>query len=220
MTAKLVLAIPSKGRLMERTMARFAEAGLIIRRTGDERVYRGRVDGLDQVEVAFQSASEIAHDIKAGRAHLGVTGEDLLREHITRTEERVDFLSELGFGHADVIVAVPACWIDVERVADLEEIAVIFRRVHRRRLRVATKYLNLTRRFFADRGVTSYRIVESPGATEGAPAAETAELIVDITSTGTTLKANHLKPLDDGVILRSQANLVASKTAEWSRGLR
>ena len=130
------------------------------------------------------------------------------------------FLRPCGFGHADVVVAVPAAWIDVRHMADLEEMAVSFRRVHGRRVRVATKYMNLTRRFFSHKGVTGYRIVESLGATEGAPAALLAELIVDITTTGATLRANGLKVLDDGVILKSQANLVSSKAAPWSPELR
>ena len=130
------------------------------------------------------------------------------------------FLAPCGFGRADVVVAVPACWLDVRRMADLEEMALAFRRMHGRRVRVATKYMNLTRRFFSQKGVTGYRIVESLGATEGAPAAGLAELIVDITTTGATLQANGLKVLDDGVILKSQANLVASKAAPWSPALR
>ena len=116
----------------------------------------------------------------------------------------MEFLAPLGFGRADVVVAVPDCWIDVVRMADLEDVAAQFARVHGRRLRVATKYLNLTRRFFASAGVAGYRIVESVGATEGTPAAGTAELIVDITTTGTTLAANHLKVLEDGLILCSR----------------
>ena len=125
-----------------------------------------------------------------------------------------------GFGRADVVVAVPACWLDVRRMADLEEMAASFRRLHGRRVRVATKYMNLTRRFFSRSGVTGYRIVESLGATEGAPAAGLAELIVDITTTGATLRANGLRVLDDGMILRSEANLVSSKVAQWTPGLR
>src|SRR6185436_1443864 len=128
----------------------------------------------------------------------------------------VALLEPCGFGRADVVVAVPAAWIDVERMADLEEMAMSFRRVHGRRVRVATKYMNLTRHFFAHKGVTGYRIVESLGATEGAPAAGLAELIVDITTTGATLRANGLKVLDDGVILKSQANLVSSNAAHWT----
>ena len=222
----LVLAVPSKGRLMDETIALFSRGGLTLSRTSDARGYRGRIDELPGVEVQFVSASEIARALRTGEAHLGVTGEDLVRETIPRADEAVDLLMKLGFGHADVVVAVPEFWIDVTTIADLEEAAVHYRRQHGRRMRVATKYTNMTRRYFAGQRwgdparvpdiVTLYRIVESLGATEGAPVAGVAELIVDITSTGSTLKANGLKVLDDGVMLRSQANLVASKGAAWS----
>jgi ATP phosphoribosyltransferase len=215
-TDKLVLAVPSKGRLMEQTAEFFAAAGLTVRKTGNERGYRGEVAELEDVEVAFISASEIAWYLKTGRAHIGITGEDLIREQMSDADDRVEFLKKLGFGRADVVVAVPDCWIDVRTMADLDEIALPFRRSHGRWYRVATKYMNLTRRFFANKGVTDYRIVESLGATEGTPASGTAELIVDITTTGTTLAANGLRILDDGVILKSEANLVASAAARWS----
>jgi ATP phosphoribosyltransferase len=215
MSDPLILAVPSKGRLMEQTAEFFAKAGLVLRKTGSERGYRGEIAGLDNVEVAFISSSEIAANLKSGRAHLGITGEDLIREQVSDAAERVEFLAKLGFGRADVVVAVPRCWIDVRTMADLDEIAVSFRRAHGRWYRVATKYLNLTRRFFAEKGVADYRIVESLGATEGTPAAGTAELIVDITTTGATLAANGLRVLDDGLILRSEANLIASNAASW-----
>ena len=216
MNAKLILALPSKGRLMEQCNAALAKAGLAVTRSGPARGYKGEIDGLPGVEVNFVSSSEIAQFLKTGAAHLGITGEDLIREVMADADERVRFLGGLGFGRADVVVAVPACWLDVRRMADLEQMSVLFRRVHGRRVRVATKYMNLTRRFFAQMGVTGYRIVESLGATEGTPAAGLAELIVDITTTGATLRANGLKVLDDGVILRSQANLVASGAAVWT----
>jgi len=216
MNEKLILAVPSKGRLMEQTQELFADAGMTLRKTGNERGYRGEIVGHEAIEVAFISASEIAWYLKTGRAHIGVTGEDLVREQMSDADHRVTFLRKLGFGRADVVVAVPACWIDVRTMADLDEIALPFRRAHGRWYRVATKYLNLTRRFFAAKGVTDYRIVESLGATEGTPASGAAELIVDITTTGATLSANGLRILDDGVILRSEANLVASNVAEWS----
>jgi ATP phosphoribosyltransferase len=129
-------------------------------------------------------------------------------------------LKPLGFGHANVVVAVPQAWIDVRSMADLDDVATTFRLRHERKMRVATKYLNLTRGFFADHRISDYRVVESQGATEGAPAAGTAELIVDITTTGTTLAANALKIIDDGVMLRSQATLVAGKRAEWTQDTR
>jgi len=211
----LIFAVPSKGRLMEQTAEFLAKGGLNLRKVGHARGYRGEIEGLAGVDVAFVSASEIVAELNRGRAHLGVTGEDLVRENISNASERVEFLQPLGFGRADVVVAVPCCWIDVAEVADLEAAAVAFRREHGRPFRVATKYLNLTRRFFAAKGLIDYRIVESLGATEGTPAAGTADIIVDITTTGATLAANGLKVLEDGVILRSEANLVASKVAAW-----
>ncbi len=216
MSDALVLAVPSKGRLMEQTQDVFERAGLPLRKVGSERGYRGIVDGLDGVEVIFVSASEIADQLKAGRVHLGVTGEDLVREHIADSEKRLQLMRKLGFGHADVVVAVPAGWIDVRVLADLEAVGRDFRRTHGRHMRVATKYMNITRRHFQANGITSYRIVESLGATEGTPAAGTADLIVDITTTGTTLKANGLKVLDDGVLLRSEATLFSSRAANWT----
>jgi ATP phosphoribosyltransferase len=216
MSARLIFAVPSKGRLMEQTAQFLAEAGLKLRKVGHDRGYRGDIEGLDGVDVAFVSSSEIVAELKAGRAHLGVTGEDLVRENISNAPERVDFLKALGFGRADVVVAVPRCWVDVVELADLEAAAVAFRREHGRPFRVATKYVNLTRRFFSVKGFIDYRIVESLGATEGTPAAGTADIIVDITTTGATLAANGLKVLEDGIILRSEANLVASKAAVWT----
>jgi ATP phosphoribosyltransferase len=163
--------------------------------------------------VLFLSAGEIAESLLNGSVDLGITGEDLLRETLPENCGSVDIALRLGFGPADVAVAVPECWFDVASMADLDDISARFHAEHGRRLRVATKYVRLTRRFFADKGVTGYRIVESTGATEGAPAAGSAELIVDITTTGATLKANHLKVLDDGIILRSEAVLAATKRA-------
>jgi ATP phosphoribosyltransferase len=217
---KLVLAVPSKGRLMEQTAALLAAGGLELRKVGNARGYRGEIVGLPSVEVAFVSASEIARYLKTGRAHIGVTGEDLVREQISDWETRVEVLKPLGFGFADVVVAVPQCWIDVREIADLDEISMAFREQHGRWFRVATKYLNLTRRFLSSHGLTDFRIIESLGATEGTPAAGTADFIVDITTTGETLKANGLKILDDGVILKSQANLIASRVAPWSPRVR
>ena len=129
----------------------------------------------------------------------------------------MSFKSKLGFGHADVVVAVPDAWADVETMADLDDVAAEFRQIHKRQLRIATKYWQLTQNFFADHGIAMYRIVESLGATEGAPAAGTADIIVDITSTGSTLHANDLKILSDGIILKSQAMLVQSKMAKYSK---
>ena len=211
----LVIAMPSKGRLQENASAFFARAGLRLVQGRGARDYRGTLAGVDGVEVAFVSAAEIVGLLASGHAHMGVTGEDLVRETLEGADRKLALLTPLGFGHANVVVAVPQAWIDVRTMTDLEDVASTFYTRRGERMRVATKYLNLTRRFFAENHVSDYRIVESLGATEGAPAAGQAELVVDITTTGATLAANGLKVLDDGVILRSEANLVASLGARW-----
>jgi ATP phosphoribosyltransferase len=212
----LTLALPSKGRLKDDAIALLAKAGLQVILPQDTRSYRGSVVGMKDVEIAFLSASEIARELIAGKIALGITGEDLARETIADPETWIDFKASLGFGGADVVVAVPNAWVDVETMADLDDVAAAFRATHHRQLRIATKYWQLTQNFFSDHGIAMYRIVESLGATEGAPAAGTADIIVDITSTGSTLTANHLKILKDGVILKSQANLIASRKIRLS----
>jgi ATP phosphoribosyltransferase len=215
MSAPLVLAVPAKGRLQENAEAFFARAGLTLIKPRGARDYRGAIAGLDGVEVAYLSASEITGQLAQGAVHFGVTGEDLVREQMADADQRVVLVEQLGFGFANVVVAVPQAWIDVRTMADVDDVATAFRHHHGRKMRVATKYINLTRDFFSAHGVIDYRIVESAGATEGAPAAGTAEMIVDITTTGATLAANGLKIVDDGTILRSQANLVAARGATW-----
>ena len=215
-----VLAVPSKGRLQENTAAFFARAGLNIVQGRGARDYRGTLAGFPGLEIAYLSVSDIVTQIADGQAHMGVVGEDLLREQVHDADRRAVLLAPLGFGNANVVVAVPQAWIDVRTMADLEDVAAIHHARRGRRMRVATKYLHLTRAFFARKGVTDYRIVESLGATEGAPTSGAAELIVDITTTGATLAANGLKVLDDGIILRSEANLVASLRASWPESIR
>jgi ATP phosphoribosyltransferase len=215
MSAPFVIAVPAKGRLQANAEAFFARAGLELVKPRGPRDYRGAVADLPGIEVAYLSAAEIVDLLAQGAVHLGITGEDLVREKIPDADRRVVLVEGLGFGHANVAVAVPQAWIDVHSMADLDDVAIAFRLKHERKMRLATKYVNLTREFFSQHGVTDYRIVESSGATEAAPAAGTAELIVDITTTGATLAANGLKVIDDGVILRSQANLVAARAAKW-----
>jgi len=200
MSAPLVLAVPAKGRLQENAESFFARSGLMLIKPRGARDYRGAIAGLDGVEVAYLSASEITSQLAAGAVHLGVTGEDLVREMIPDADSKVVLIEGLGFGFANVVVAVPQAWIDVRTVADVDDVGTSFRHHHGRKMRVATKYINLTRDFFAAHGIVDYRIVESSGATEGAPAAGTAELIVDITTSGATLAANGLKVIEDGVI--------------------
>jgi ATP phosphoribosyltransferase len=220
MSAPFVIAVPAKGRLQENAESFFARAGLELVKPRGARDYRGAITDLPGIEVAYLSAAEIVELLAQGAVHFGLTGEDLVREKIPDADREVVFIDALGFGHANVVVAVPQAWIDVLSMADLDDVATAFRLKHERKMRVATKYVNLTRNFFSAHGVTDYRIVESSGATEAAPAAGTAELIVDITTTGTTLAANGLKVIEDGVILRSQANLVAARSADWSSAAR
>ncbi|WP_312404006.1 ATP phosphoribosyltransferase [Rhizobium sp.] len=211
----ITIALPSKGRMKEDASAIFERAGMPIVAVGNERSYRGKVDGHDDIEIAFLSASEIAREIGAGTVDFGVTGEDLIREGLADADRKVEISARLCFGHADVVVAVPEIWLDVDTMADLGDVAADFRSRHGRRLQIATKYWRLTQQHFSSQhGIQLYRIVESLGATEGAPAAGQADIIVDITSTGSTLKANHLKILSDGVILKSEACLVRARKAE------
>lgn len=208
----ITIALPSKGRMKDDSSAIFERAGLKITSIGNDRNYRGRVEGHDDIEIAFLSASEIAREIGNGSVDFGVTGEDLVREGLADADKRMEICARLGFGHADVVVAVPEIWLDVATMADLGDVAADFRARHGRRLAIATKYWRLTQQFFsAQHGIQLYRIVESLGATEGAPAAGSADIIVDITTTGSTLVANHLKILDDGLILRSEACLVRAR---------
>lgn len=211
----LILAVPSKGRLEEDTATLFKAAGMKLKRAG-ARGYTGKLAGIENVEVAYLSASEIATRLRDGTVHFGITGEDLLREEVVDLESRIQLVSKLGFGAADVVVAIPDGWIDVSNMEDLAEVAGEFRARHGYLMRVATKYVNLAREFFARNGLNDYQIVKSFGATEGAPASGAAEIIVDITSTGATLTANQLRIPEDGVILQSEANLAASLTADWS----
>ena len=212
----LKLGVPSKGRLMDKTFDWFAKHDITLSRTGSDREYAGKVEGIDDVSLVLLSASEIPRELAAGNIHLGVTGTDLVHDKLPLWEQQVVSLAELGFGHADLIVAVPAAWIDVDTMDDLDATAAAFREVHGIRLRIATKYHRLVREFLRDAGVADYALVDSQGATEGTVANETAEAIADITSTGDTLRANHLKILSDGLILASQATLWRSRSADLS----
>jgi ATP phosphoribosyltransferase len=159
MSAPLIIAVPAKGRLQENAENFFARAGLRLVKPRGARDYRGTIDGLDGVEIAYLSAAEITAQLAQGSAHMGVTGEDLVREMIPNADDRVILLEGLGFGFANVVVAVPQAWIDVRSMADLDDVATAFRLRHNRKMRVATKYVNLTRDFFVKCGIADYRIV-------------------------------------------------------------
>lgn len=214
----LKLGLPSKGRLMEQCFDWFGARGVTLRRSGSEREYAGHVEGVAGLELVLLSAGEIPRELAAGRIHLGVTGSDLVRDKLADWQAQVRDLATLGFGHADLVVAVPAAWVDVDTLDDLDAAAAAFRRAHGHRLRIATKYHRLVRDFLRDNGVADYQLVDSQGATEGTVKNLTAEAIADITSSGETLRANHLKILSDGLIHQSQATLYAARNADWNDG--
>lgn len=216
--SSIMLALPSKGRIQEEAIAVFEQAGLSIERPGGARSYLGEMAAMPDVIVRFLSASEIARELIRGTIDIGITGEDLIHETAETGPQQVEIVKRLGFGRADAVVAVPDSWIDVTTMDDLSDVAADFRARHGRWLRIATKFVNLTRRHFAAHGIAEYRIVESLGATEAAPASGAADLIVDITSTGSTLKANGLRILEDGVMLKSESLLLVARNAEWHPG--
>ncbi|MDG0990572.1 MAG: ATP phosphoribosyltransferase [Yoonia sp.] len=212
----LKLGVPSKGRLMEKTFSWFVDRGVSLRKSGSDREYAGAVDGIDGVELVLLSAGEIPRELAAGHIHLGVTGSDLIREKLAAWETRVHAMAPMGFGGADLIIAVPQGWVDVDTLDDLDAAAAAFRKTHGFRLRIATKYHRQVREFLRDNGVADYQLIDSQGATEGTVKNETAEAIADITSTGETLRANGLKILDDGLIHASEATLFRGRRDGWT----
>jgi len=195
----------------------FADRGVTLRKSGSDREYAGAVDGIDGIELVLLSAGEIPRELDAGRIHLGVTGSDLVREKLSAWDQRAVEVAKMGFGGADLIIAVPQAWIDVDTLDDLDAVAAAFRAQHGFRLRIATKYHRLVREFLREHGVADYQLIDSQGATEGTIRNETAEAVADITSTGETLRANGLKILSDGMIHASQATLFRGRRAEWTQ---
>ena len=207
------LGVPSKGRLMEETFSWFASRSVHLERTGSEREYSGYVKGIQGVELVLLSANEIPNELNEGRIHFGVTGSDLVCEKLPTWDQNLVSIKSLGFGFANLVLSVPKFWIDVDTLDDFDSAAEAFRDQHGFRLRIATKYHYLVQEFLKSAGVADYQLVDSQGATEGTVKNETAEAIADITSTGETLKANHLKILDDGLIHSSEATLFKSMSA-------
>ena len=211
------LGIPSKGRLMGQTFDWFSERGINLVRSDSDREYAGHIKGIKNVQLIFLSASEIPRELSSGRLHFGVTGNDVIQEKLVHFNQLAKPISELGFGFADLIIAVPSFWVDVDTLDDFDAVSAQFRDKHGYRLRIATKYHRLLREFLMKAGVADYQIVDSQGATEGAVKNGLAEAIADITSSGDTLKANHLKILSEGLILKSQATLFKSLVADFSQ---
>jgi len=208
---KIKIALPSKGRLKEESLKFFQKKNLKVVNAFGERNYFFNIKNNNQIEGIYLHAKEIIERINDGTLDMGISGLDLLKEFPEIYSQNVKLLQKLNFGFADLVVAVPKDWLDVQNMADLEEVSFEFKEKYGRRMRVATKYPNLTEAFFLSKGVSQFRIMPSLGATESYPFTGSAELITDITSTGSTLKANNLRVITDGNILKSSACLFVSK---------
>ena len=205
------LGIPSKGRLKKQVEKFFLEKGLELVKVGSSREYLAEFKEEKKIQIILLAASDIPLEIKKGNLDIGITGRDLVFEKILDWQKWVVELQQLGFGNADLVIGVPQFWIDVNHLDDLDEVAYFFRKKYSRCLRIATKYQNITREFLIDKQVTNFEIVESQGATEGAIANGIADVVVDITSTGETLKQNKLKTIEDGILLKSFAAIFMNK---------
>ena len=208
--SKIKIGLPSKGRLKDESIKLFSSKGLNIQNT-NSRNYFFNFEEDPNYDGIFLHAREIIERINDGTLDTGISGLDLLMELPDEHQKNVKILKKLNFGFADLVVAVPNDWLDVQNIADLEEVSFEFKEKYNRRMRVATKYPKLTENFLLSRGVTEFKIVGSLGATETYPFTGSAELITDITSTGSTLKENNLRIISDGKILQSSACLLVSK---------
>ena len=205
------LGIPSKGRLKKQVEKFFLEKGLELVKVGSSREYLAEFKEEKKIQIILLAASDLPLEIKKGNLDIGITGRDLVFEKVLDWQKWVVELQQLGFGNADLVIGVPQFWIDVNHLDDLDEVAYFFRKKYSRCLRIATKYQNITREFLIDKQVTNFEIVESQGATEGAIVNGIADVVVDITSTGETLKQNKLKTIEDGILLKSFAAIFMNK---------
>ena len=211
MKNSITIGLPSKGRLKEGSINFLARNNLKLTSNGGERNYFAEVKNFPNIKIIYLHAKELIQRIGDGTLDIGISGLDLLNESVTNLKQKIEIKKKLDFGSANVVVAIHNDWIDVQTVADLEEVSFDFRDKKNTRLRVATKYPNLTNNFLVSKGVTQYKLVASLGATETYPFIGSSEIITDITSTGKTLKDNNLRILKDGLILKSQACVFYSK---------
>ena len=211
MTNLITIGLPSKGRLKEKAVAFFDDRGLKILQSQKERNYFATIENKPNIKVIYLHAKEIIQRLGDGTLDIGISGLDLLNESENNLQDKINIKQKLNFGEANLVVAVPDDWIDVQTVADLEEVAFDIRSKRNARLRVATKYPNLTTSFLISKGVTQYKLISSLGATETYPFIGSSEIITDITSTGKTLEDNNLRALKDGMILKSTACLFIAK---------
>jgi len=209
MSILIKIGLPSKGRLKDESLKIFKKNNLSIK--DSKRNYLSEIKNFSLNEVVFSHAREIVERLADNSLDIGISGYDLLKESLPGIQKNIQVFSRLNFGFADLIVAIPDAWIDVQTIADLEEISFEFKDKNIGKLRVATKYPNLTNDFFLSKGLTQYKIVNSLGSTEIYPFTSQSEIVTDITSTGKTLKANKLRVLKDGNILKSSACILISK---------
>ena len=207
----ITIGLPSKGRLKDKAISFFNDKGLKILNSDKERNYFGTIENNPRIKIIFLHAKEIIQRLGDGTLDIGISGLDLLKESDKNLQSKINVQKKLDFGNANLVVAVPGDWIDVQTVADLEEVSFDIRSKRNARLRVATKYPNLTNEFLTSKGVTQYKLITSLGATETYPFIGSSEIITDITSTGKTLADNNLRVLKDGLILESAACLFTSK---------
>ena len=207
----ITIGLPSKGRLKEKALAFFNNKGLKVLQGNKERNYFAKIENKTNLKIIYLHAKEIIQRLGDGTLDIGISGLDLLNESEKNLQDKISIKKNLDFGNANLVVAVPEDWIDVQTVADLEEVAFDIRSKRNTRLRVATKYPNLTNNFLISKGVTQYKLIPSLGATETYPFIGSSEIITDITSTGKTLEDNNLRVLKDGLILKSAACLLVSK---------
>jgi ATP phosphoribosyltransferase len=209
MSKLIKIGLPSKGRLKEESLKIFKKNKLSIK--DSKRNYMSEIKNFSINEVIFSHAREIVERLADNSLDIGISGFDLLKESLPGIQKNIQVFSRLNFGFANLIVAVPNAWIDVQTIADLEEISFEFKDKNTRKLRIATKYPNLTNDFLLSKGLTQYKIVNSLGSTEIYPFTNQSEIITDITSSGATLIANNLRVLKDGSILESSACILVSK---------
>ena len=214
------VGIPSKGRLRKDVLNIFKKKKLRLFSERGERDLLASIKGKKNIKIIYLHAREIIQRLGEGSLDFGFSGFDLLKESEINIQNKISVSKKYNFGKAKLVVAIPDEWIDVQTIADLEEIAFEFKDKKKKRLRVATKYPNLTREFLFSKGVTQFRLVESLGATESYPFTGSSEIITDISSTGETLRANNLRILKDGEILKSQACIFTSKKNTKKKGLK
>ena len=213
------IGIPSKGRLRKDVLNIFKKNKLKLISSRGDRDLIGSIKGEQNIEIIYLHAREIIEQLAGKSLDLGFSGLDLLKESEINIQNNIKVFKKYPYGQATLVVAIPTDFIDIFSMADLEEVAFEFKDKKKKRLRVATKYPNLTREFFYSKGVTQFSIVKSIGSTEIAPYTGSSEVITDIISTGSTLAANNLRIINDGYILKSELCMMVAKSSLQNKKL-